>query len=115
MINQVSYKCKIISKKSKHHTFETDEISLSRNLGIRLILTYWEFVISMWEAHSILDPNTGCSLRAIQSHNLTNQFDQNLIIKSESDIAKLSTNQLKLWLANYLIIEKINKLENKTG
>ena len=50
------------------------------------------------------------AIRATQSNTITNQFDRNLIRKSESDIAKLSTNQLKLWLANYQIFEKLNKL-----
>ena len=52
---------------------------------------------------------------ARQSHSISNQFDQNLILKSEVELSQLSTNQLKLWLANFKILNNLNKLENVMG
>ena len=94
-----------------------------------LILTNWEFVISLWESRITSSNNAPLGVEPINSHyyllqtanrasksnSITNQFDLNLLHKSELDIAKLSSNQINLWFANYHIIEKLNKLENKTG
>jgi hypothetical protein len=38
-----------------------------------------------------------------------------MILKSESDIAALSKNQINLWLTNIQTLNKINKLEKETG
>ena len=94
-----------------------------------LILTNWDFVISAWESRIETQNQTQVGVQpinihyfllqkavaALNSHNITNQFDKNLILRQESDIAKLSTNQLKLWLANFQTINQLNKLMNKTG
>ena len=53
--------------------------------------------------------------KSLQTNNITNQFDKKMILKPESELAKLSTNQLKLWIANFHTIDKLNKLEHETG
>ena len=55
------------------------------------------------------------ALTTLRSHKITNTHDKLLIMKSESDIAKLSTNQIKLWHTNFQTLNKINILENKMG
>ncbi len=94
-----------------------------------LIMINWEFVIDMWESRieSIKQTPIGVepidnlhylrqkALHALSTHQITNARDQEMIIKSESDIAILSQNQIKLWLANLQTLNKINKLENEMG
>ena len=109
------------SKPRKHRTPET--------WATGLIMTNWEFVIKMWENRNESHKQTPIgvepidnhyfvlqsALTALRSNNITNPHDKLLIMKSESDIAKLSTNQIKVWHANLQILNKINILENETG
>ena len=80
-----------------------------------LILLNWEFVIEMWEARIASTQQTPIGIQPIDTHyhllqkaihsiqnnNITNPQDRTIVLKSEQELRKFSTNQLKLWLTNF--------------
>ena len=113
----------------KSTTTKKPKYRIPESWATGLILTNWELVIQLWEnpIESSQKAPTGVepinnhyfilqkARKALLSNNIINQQDKTLIIKSECDLAKLSTNQLKLWLVNFQTLNNLNCTEHTTG
>ena len=94
-----------------------------------LILLHWEFVIKLWEHRIKAVPcmplgtiptdtysfELQKAIRALHTHTITNHNDRKLIIRSETELAGFSLNQLKLWTSNVQLLNQINSTELVMG
>ena len=103
-----------ISNRLRQSDIKTHKHRTPDSWASGLIRLNWDVVINMWESRiessnhmpvGVVPIDTRYYLlqRAILLFNRTTslQLDKKLILKSESDLANLSTTQLKLWLSYF--------------